>query len=591
MKLIRLKKSSQQLLRRIGPFKRWSLLALSIGIVSGLGSILFTILLRASTDFFLRFIVNYYPPAPGGELEISNPGMDPQLILLPIVTTLGGLISGILVYKWAPEAEGHGTDAVIDSFHNLGGKIRKRIPVIKTLSSVAIIGSGGSAGREGPIAQIGAGFGSWVTSFLNLDDRDRRIAVVCGAAGGIGSIFKAPLGGAIFSIEVLYHHDFEAEALVPSFISSMVAYSIYASFAGFQPIFETPYFAFLNIESLIFYAVLGIIAAPLARIYIKIFYGLRDAFKRFKIPNMYKPAIGGLLLGLMAVFIPEILGPGYGWIQMAMEGKLMILFMLLLIFAKIIATSLTISSGGSGGVFAPSLFIGGMLGGAFGQIVVTLFPTLNIHPGAFVLIGMAAFFSGAAKVPIASIIMVSEMTGDYFLLPPLMLACTLSYLFSGDDSIYENQVPSKADSPVHRGKFTIDILERIYVKMVMTINVDTVSPDDTVYTVSRLIGETGHLGYPVVEDGKLIGIVTYADVVRIPVDEAKNVKVRDIMTTKLVCVFPTDTLNTALRKMHNSKHGHLPVVDNNDPQKLLGIITKSDLVRGHEVIRRVIYNS
>jgi len=532
--------------------------------------------------------VNYYPPAPGGELEIPNPGIDPQLLFLPIVTTIGGLISGVLVYVWAPEAEGHGTDAVIDAFHNLRGKIRKRIPIIKTLSSVAIIGSGGSAGREGPIAQIGAGFGSWVTSFLHLSERDRRIAVICGAAGGIGSIFKAPLGGAIFSIEVLYHRDFEAEALVPSFISSMVAYSIYAPFAGFQSIFDTPYFAFLSIESLVFYAILGMLAAPLARFYVKFFYGLRDLFARIKISNIFKPAIGGLLLGSIGIFMPEILGPGYGWLQMAMEGKLMILFMLILIGAKILATSLTISSGGSGGVFAPSLFIGGMLGGAFGEIAVKLFPNIDMNPGAFVLVGMAAFFSGAAKVPIASIIMVSEMTGDYFILPPLMLACTLSYLFSGEESIYENQVPTKADSPVHRGKFTIDLLEKIRVRMVMTTNVITVSPDDTVYKVSRLIGETGHLGYPVLDGDKLVGMVTYADVIRVPVSKAENTKVREIMSTRLVYVNPEDRLNDALRKMHECKHGHLPVVDIEDPKKLLGIITKSDLVRGHEVIRRVI---
>lgn len=579
----------ERMIKRLKLLERWVLLATLVGIVSGVGAVIFYVLLELSVDFFLEYIVNYTPPAAGGEAGVlSSQESTPRWWMLPFVPMIGGIISGILVYTWAPEAEGHGTDAVISAFHRFKGHIRKRIPLIKTLSSVAIIGSGGSAGREGPIAQIGAGFGSWLSSLLNLSDRDRRIAVICGTAGGIGSIFKAPLGGAVFAIEVLYKRDFEAEALIPSFISSTIAYSIFALFFGFDPIFDTPMYALSHVAELIFYAILGIICAPLAIIYVKMFYWTRDnVFKKLDLPNHMKPALGGLGVGILALLMPEILGSGYGWIQLAMHERMILVTMIALIFAKMLATALTIGSGGSGGVFAPSLVIGAMIGGAFGTIIKLLFPDLPINPGAFVLVGMAAFFSGAAKVPVASIIMISEMTGDYNLLAPLMIACALSYIFSGDWTIYESQVLTKAHSPVHRGEFTVDILEKIGVGKVMTRDVITVSPETTIHEISELIGKTGHLGFPVVKDSKLVGIITYADVIKVPVKEAKTTKAEDIMTRKLITVTPKDNLCSALRKMHEYKHGHLPVVDSTDKTTLVGIITKSDIIRGHEIIRRI----
>lgn len=353
--------------------QRWTLFSIVIGIVSGFGAILFYLGLSLFSNYILGGIGGYYPPSPGGELSLFSHSATNVRWLLFLLPAAGGLIAGIIIYTYAPEAEGHGTDAVIDAYNNKRGFIRKRVPIVKAITSMITIGSGGSAGREGPIAQIGAGFGSTLATFLKLSDRDRRIMVICGTAAGIGSIFKAPLGGAIFAIEVLYKGDMETEGLVPAFISSTIAYSIFSSFFGWGHIFATPSFNFTTPTELIFYGILGVLCAATAILFVIIFYGLRNkVFRPLKIKPHFKPAIGGLLVGALALFFPQVLGTGYGWVQIAMNGDLVtmsIVLMMALVLVKMLATSFTISSGGSGGVFAPSLVLGAMVGGAFGQIM------------------------------------------------------------------------------------------------------------------------------------------------------------------------------------------------------------------------------
>jgi CIC family chloride channel protein len=569
---------------------RWVLLGALIGVVSGLGSALFYFLLRASCVFFLNFMAGYYPPLPGGEaglIHVEN-GLLPWWFIA-FIPVIGGLLSGLIVYGWAPEAEGHGTDAIIASFHRFGGFIRRRVPLVKIIASALTIGSGGSAGREGPIAQIGGGFGSWLASALKLREADRRLLMICGAAAGIGSIFKAPLGGAVFGTEVLYRRDFEAEALIPAFIASVVAYCVFCSFpwVGFKPIFSTPQYVFSHPIELFFYGILGLACGLASRFYVYVFYGLRDNFfRRLQVPNYFKPAIGGAMLGALAIFTPHVLGTGYGWVQLAIYGQIPLLVLLIIFLAKIFATSFTISSGGSGGVFAPSLVIGAMLGGILGAIFGMFSPFAT--PGAFVLVGMAAFFSGAAKVPIAALIMVSEMTGDYNLLAPLMLACAISYIVSGRWTIYESQVLNRAKSPAHIGEYLIDLLERLKVKDVMTRDVVTISPSAPVREFTKLMHATRHLAYPVIDKGKLVGIVTLTDVVKVPSGERDKVKIEQIMSRRLLTTNPDENLNVALHKIDESGYGHLPVIDSKNPQKLVGILTRKDIIRGHELVRELV---
>ena len=565
--------------------QRWAIYSIVIGIVSGFGAILFYLGLSTVSNYVLGGLGGFYPPLPGGELPLFGQQIDNMNWLLFLLPAAGGLLAGIIIFNYAPEAEGHGTDAVIDAYNNKRGFIRARVPLVKAITSIITIGSGGSAGREGPIAQIGAGFGSTLASFLKLSDRERRIMVICGTAAGIGSIFKAPLGGAIFAIEVLYKRDMETEGLVPAFISSTVAYSIFSSFFGWGPIFTTPDFKFTHPEELIFYAILGILCAVSAIMFVITFYGLREkVFRPLKIKPHFKPAIGGLSLGIMAIFLPQVLSSGYGWIQIAMNGDIVqmsLFLMLVLVFAKIIATSFTISSGGSGGVFAPSLFIGAMVGGAFGQFVAIVFPNIMIQPGSYALVGMSAQLAGAEKVPIAAIVMVSEMSGNYNLLAPLMVASTISYVLSGRWTMYESQVENRASSPAHRREMTVDILESAMVKDAMTTNFVTVSTSLSVQGLLDLIHKYGYTGFPVVEDNKLMGIITFEDAQKVPPDKRDTTQVREVMTNELIVAEPEDSLEDALMELLNKKIGRLLIVDSNDQTKLIGILTKLDIIRTH----------
>ena len=563
-------------------------LSVAVGIVAGLGALLFYTLLNLTSAIFLNYICNFYPPSPSGEVSLIklhfNPSGSIRRSFLVLIPTLGGLISGLIVYSFAPEAEGHGTDAVIEAIHIKGGKIRGRVPVVKTVASAITIGTGGSAGREGPIAQIGAGFASLLARYLKLSPKERELLVICGAAGGIGSIFKAPFGGALFGIEVLYKRDYEVEAFIPAIISSFVAYSVFASVTGWQSIFVAPPYTFNPLE-LPFFAMLGVVSGLLSILYVKVFYDLRDKFfRRLKISNHLKPAIGGFFLGLMAYFFPYVLGPGYGWLQLSLEGKLALSIMIILIFAKILATSFTISSGGSGGVFAPSVVIGAMLGGVLGRVFHIIFPTIVVKPEIFALVGMGAFFAGSAKVPISAIIMVSEMTGDYNILIPAILSSTMAYLVSGDCTIYEKQVLTRADSPAHIPELLSDILSSLRVEDAMTKDVITIKPSATIDELEKLINETGHLGFPVVnEKGELVGIVTYEDVIKVRPEKRSEMRVKDIETKKLIVAYPNETLDAVLRKIVIHDISRLPVVDPKDPKKLLGIITRYDIAKAIHV--------
>jgi len=354
-------------IRHTSYLRKWVLLGALIGAIGGMGAIAFSFSLDLATHFLLGVLGGYTPPSPAGEgnVAISATHMT-RPWAVPLVVGLGGLVAGIIVFRWAPEAEGHGTDAAIAAFHHHPRRIRARIPIIKLVASAITIGSGGSGGREGPTAQISAGFGSFLSRFLDLDARDARIAVAAGMAAGIGAIFRAPLGGAILGAEILYRDDVESDALVPAFIASIVAYSIFGAAVGFEPIFGTQLNAsFADPRQLAYYAVIGLAAGLVGRLYIGVFYGLTDRFRQLPLAPMFRPALAGVAVGAIGLVIPGALGTGYGWVQGALGADLMgipLWVILVLPFAKILATSLTIGSGGSGGIFGPGVVIGGLLG-------------------------------------------------------------------------------------------------------------------------------------------------------------------------------------------------------------------------------------
>jgi chloride channel protein, CIC family len=569
----------------LGGSGRWIVLSALIGAVSGVGAILFDLAFRASQWALLESIGRFRPPAPGAE---GGAGFPPQNVwLLPLSLVIGALIAGAIVFGFAPEAEGHGTDAVIDAFHRKRGKIRRRIPFVKAIASAITIGSGGSAGREGPIAQIGAGFGSALGDLLRLTNSDRRILMMAGVAGGIGGIFKAPLGATLFAAEVLYSStDFEYEVLVPGLISAITSYSIYSSYAGWGFLFDVPQIAFHRPRELGFYALLGLVCAFVGWLYPRVFYGIRDyVFRPMPLPRWIKPAVGALALGLLAVFFPQALGMGYGYIQEAIRGEHTAAFLLTFALVKMLATSLTISSGGSGGVFGPSLVIGGALGAAFGKVASDHFPGLSPEPVAALMVGMGGFFAGVAKVPFASVIMVMEMTGSYGLLVPSLLVATMAYLFlPRGTKLYENQVASRLDSPVHEGSFATEVLQRGRLGDTWdprqapprTVRGDAALPD-----LVQLASESPQAVFPVVDDrGSLLGEISVEDVRRalLAEGEGPTPHAADIMREVPEPLLLEHDLAHVARKLAAHHAEAMTVVQASADRTVVGVFGRRDLI-------------
>jgi CIC family chloride channel protein len=564
---------------------RWIVYSALIGTVSGLGAIAFDLMFRVAQRLLLVGLGHFQPPASGLE---GGAGFGPDMPwLLPLPLLVGGLISGAIVFGLAPEAEGHGTDAVLKAFHRLRGKIRRRVPVVKAVASAITIGSGGSGGREGPIAQIGAGFGSFLADAVGLRNADRRIMIMAGAAGGIGSIFRAPLGAALFAAEVLYSEpEFEYQVLLPGLISSITGYCIYSSYAGWGFLFDVPPISFHQPKQLPVYAMLGVICALVGAIYPRIFYGVRDRiFHPLRIPAWVKPGIGALVVGLIAVFFPQALGMGYGYIQEAIRGQHTIQFLAAFAAVKIIATSFTISSGGSGGVFGPSLVIGGALGAAFGQAAAQFAPGFAPAPAACIMVGMGGFFAGVAKVPFASVIMVMEMTGSYGLLVPSLLVAAIAYLFTPPrPGLYENQVPGRIDSPAHLGSFAVDILRMARVEDSWESrhqSAHNVRKDAPLPSLMDLASHSGQDLFPVVDgDGVLAGELSVEDLRRALVSEKDKEKLTagDLMHAVPEPLVPGDDLNTAARLIADTPTGAVIVVKDRGSREVIGVFTRRDLI-------------
>jgi|GEM_PF-16084 CIC family chloride channel protein len=564
----------------IAYFRKWLIIAVLIGVVAGLGSIAFYAAIAQATKLFLGLGAGYTPPLPAGEGATVVTAITRRW-LIPVVTTGGGLLCGIIVYGLAPEAEGHGTDAAIEAFHHKGGLIRRRIPYVKLVASAITIGSGGSAGREGPTAQISAGFGSFLGDVLHLDEHDRRIAMAAGVGAGIGSIFKAPFGGALLSAEIPYKRDFEAEALFPAFIASVVGYSIYGSWAGWTPIFgHGARFDFTHPSQLLGFILLGIACGLVGHLYPRCLYGVRDLFKRVPVPHFAKPAIGGLIVGSIGMFLPQALGMGYGWVQFGINGDFSQVsagLMLGLVFVKIVTTSFTIGTGGSGGVFGPGIVIGGFLGAGLWGLMHGHMPFIPASAGAFAVVGMMAFFGGIAKAPLAVILMVAEMTGEYSLIVPSMLATMIAYLITGEVSIYESQVPTRLDSPAHKDDYALPLLQSITVERLMRPSHAFVSPDAQIDDVARLLREHHVVTIPVLDHGQLVGIVTARDVARLDPEQRSLTRVRQVMTRQMALTYPDASLYEAWTTMTRLGYKQLPVVEREHPDHMLGVVTAMDI--------------
>jgi chloride channel protein, CIC family len=562
--------------------RKWVLLGLTIGVVAGLGAVVFYAALDWATKLLLGGIAGYYPPKPAGEGATVVTAIQHRW-LLPVVTTLGALLGNLIVFKCAPEAEGHGTDAAIESFHFKGGQVRPRIPPIKLFASAVTIGSGGSGGREGPAAQISAGFGSLLATWLHLETRDRRIAVATGMGAGIGAIFRAPLGGAVMAAEILYIHDLEVEALIPSLIAAITGYSIFGAFYGWSPVFGNQTgLTFNHPIQLVYYAALGLCCGVIGLLYARMFHGMRRQFHRLPLPAWFKPAIGGLAVGLMGMVIPEALHTGYGWVQIGMSQQIYTLplwIIIVLPFAKIAFTSLSIGSGGSGGIFGPGMVIGGMVGAAFWRLAAGHLPGLPATPAPFVIVAMMALFGGIAHAPLAVMLMVAEMTGNLSLLAPAMVAVGLATLVVGDRTIYTSQLPTRADSPAHRYRYSFPLLASLAVTDAMMRGSPSVGPDTPVAEAAVLIERERLSGVPVTVGGTLVGVVTLADIDRVPSGMCATTPVSAAMTREPVTVLGTEGLDDALEDLATNRVSWMPVIDAEG--HLSGVVTAAGITRAY----------
>ncbi|MBI9089159.1 MAG: chloride channel protein [Desulfobacterium sp.] len=576
---------------------RWLFNFILIGLIAGLGSVVFHYLCGLGVHYFLDLMAGYRPDAPAGEHHLLPPTstvFNPWILLL--LPAAGGLVSGWLVYTFAPEAEGHGTDAAIEAYHAKGGFIRSRVPFIKTLASAITLTTGGSGGREGPIAQIGAGFGSFLATKMKLSDRERRIMMAAGVGAGVGSIFRAPLAGALFAAEVLYRDpEFESDVIIPAGISSVVAYCVFCLVFGWGSLFDSPDFVFQNPLELGPYVVLALVLVATGVFYIKAFYGVAGVFHRLKIPNHIKPAIGGLITGIIGFFLPYTLAFGYGMAQKAIFNDLSIQVLFALAVGKILTTSFSIGSGGSGGVFGPSIVIGGAMGGVVGQLFHMIMPSVVTHPGAFVIVGMAGFFTAVSNTPISTIIFVSEMTNSYHLLLPSLLVCSLCYLISQRWTIFHNQVRSRVESPAHAGEFMMDILQTIKVGDLMGLvkTVVQVNEDMPFSKFKKLFSKTKQHYFPVMDrNNRFCGIFSSTDIREIIF--ARHIEdlvvMRDIMISDIIVTTVSEDLNTVLQKLTIKNIDALPVVREDDHGVLLGILYRRDVISHYNHYIKTIKN-
>jgi CIC family chloride channel protein len=577
------------------------LLAALVGVVAGLGAIGFEILSGAVVEFVLVWICGYRPVGPAGEAHVFAPTTPRPLWLvgLVLVPAFGGLCSGWLCKRFAPEAVGHGTDAAIDAYHRREGVIRARVPLVKAIASAITLGTGGSGGREGPIAQIGAGFGSVLGQILRLHPSQRRVLLSAGMGAGVGAIFRAPFAGALFAAEILYRQaELEAEVLMPAFISSTVAYCVYCAWLGdFESLFRLGEgYDFHRIAELTPYTLLALLLLPMIAFYTRFLYGTEHMFARVRLPRSALAAIGGLLTGAIAVTFYlashdsislSVLGYGYGMLQQTLDGRVGgwwgVEMLLLVAVLKVVTTSLTIGSGGSAGVFGPSMVIGGGVGGAVG-IACQQWGLVD-NPGTLVIVGMCGFFAGAAKTPVSTIIMVSEMTGSYQLLLPAMWVCGLTFLLSNRWALYSKQVLHRGLSPAHRGEYQVALLEAMSVGEVYVQGpVAPVSPETPLRDILVRFARTHEQCLPVVDpEGRFVGVVLAPEVREYTFETmVQHLTIAsDVMMSPPPQVTPQADLHAALEQFELANLDELPVVDIGAPDRLLGILHRRDVARAY----------
>lgn len=576
--------------RRIAPlvvFFSWSetrlilVAAVVIGLLGGMGAVVFRWLIGGLRDIFFGGGENFL------ELVYSLPWW--QRVAIP---TVGGLVLSPFIKFFARETKGHGVPEVMEALVTHAGRISPRTMVTRALASAITIASGGSVGREGPIVQIGSAMGSTVGQFLKASESRMKTLVGCGAAAGMAATFNAPLGGALFAVEVILG-DFGLAQVPPIIISSVSATVISRHFLGNYPAFMVPHTPLVSYYELLFYAALGLCAGVLAWLFVSVLYASEDIFERTRIPVWFKPAIGGFLVGIIAVWFPHIYGTGYETIELVLNNQLPLLILLALIFAKLLATSFTVGSGGSGGVFAPALFQGAMLGGSIGALLNLVVPELSAPYGTYALAGMGAMIAGTMHAPITVILVIFELTSDYTIILPIMTCSILStltaYKLLGGQSIYTRKLLRKGID-IYRGK-DLNILRGMKVGDVMVQNPETVSESTPLSSLIRAALTNPHSSYIQVDsEGRMTGLISLQKILEAMRDE----NLRDILVAQDIASFEypvisvEESLDEVIRKFGDSQIEEVPVVDPANTRVPIGVLRHNDVIQAYRnaVIRQ-----
>jgi len=563
-------------LRRFQPSETQFLIVLSVivGGATGLGAVGFIVLIKYFNRIFFGLTDQILAQA-------VSFGRDWGFkFWLPLIPMAGGLIVGPIVYKFAKEARGHGVPEVMDAVARLGGIIRPRVAAAKTVASAVCIGSGGSAGREGPIIQIGSALGSTIGQVFHMSGDRVKILVGCGAAAGISAVFNAPIAGVIFSLEIILG-DFAIKTFAPVILASVISSVVSRTFLGNHPAFAVPSYSLVSAWEIPFYVVMGVVLGALAVLFTRTLETFEDFFENLKIPDWTKPAMGGLLLGVVAIFYPQILADGYETIKLTLFGDIALWLMLVLIFMKMLATSLTLGSGNSGGIFAPSLFMGAAAGGAYGYFINLLFPNVSATHGAYALVGMAAMMAGTTHAPITAMLIIFEMTSDYRIILPLMITVVFSALVARKIfplSIYTVKLWRRGIDL--RGGKDINVLRSHSVSEVMDTNFESVPASMNLVEIFHKIEQSKETYFVVNDhDGHLKGIISFQDIRNLLSQHELDYLViaQDLVGPDTVVIDASDDLEKAQQIFGHRDFSLIPVVTKLQPDKVIGVIRKDEL--------------
>jgi len=547
------------------------IVAIIIGLLAGFAAI--------GIRFLIKEISAISFQGPGNILENI---LDTSWYWILIIPAIGGVIVGPIIYFLAPEAKGHGVPEVMQAILLKGGNIRPRVAFIKTIASSISIGTGGSVGREGPIIQIGSSLGSMIGQFLRVPSKRLKTLVGCGAAAGIAAAFNAPIAGALFAVEIILM-DFAIAQFSPIVISSVLATVVSHTFEGKFAAFTVPRYQLVAPQEIAFYFVLGALAGIVSFLFIKLLYWCEDLFdNKMKLPEYVNPAIGGLLVGAIALIFPQVMGVGYDSINMALYGNMVWYIALALIFMKIIATSITLGSGGSGGIFAPSLFMGAMLGYFFGFGVHSLFPESTASPGAYALVAMGGLVAGTTRAPITAIIIVFELTNDYSIILPLMITCIISVILSAKltrESIYTLKLLLR-NIGIKEG-MEVNVMESLFVKDILRTDVESISESENFNQVVNKVLKGRSSEHPVVDkQNNVKGIISIYDIKEhfFEKEELKNLLIAaDIANTRFETIPLESNCQIALDKMSRNDLEGLPVILSDEGNRLVGYIWRKDI--------------